>query len=182
MTAQTTIAALAAALLVCMRPAVAAEAAREYELKAAFLYNFARFVDWPAQGVTTPGVLTLCVLGDSPFGRDLDPIAGKTVGRASLRVRGITIDAASGCQIVFISGSEAPRLERDLARLRGSPVLSVGDSPGFAERGAVINFYLDQAKVRFEINIDAAQRSGLTVSSQLLRLARIVHDRGGAND
>jgi hypothetical protein len=181
-TAGATVAALAVALLACTQSAVAAEAAREYELKAAFLYNLARFVEWPARGVTTPGVLTLCVLGDSPFGGDLDPIVGKAVGRATLRVRATAIDSAAGCQILFVSSSETPRLEQDLARLRGRPILTVGDTAGFAERGAVVNFYFDQARVRFEINIDAAQRSGLTVSSQLLRLARIVHDRGGAHD
>jgi hypothetical protein len=171
------LAGLIAAVCACLPAPSAANPAGEYEVKAAFLYNFARFVEWPAQGHSQPNVLTLCILGGNPFGSDIDALAGKSVGQATLQVRRIGIEQASACQIVFISSSEGPRLESELAQMRGRPVLTIADSPGFSERGAVINFYLDQGKVRFEINIDAAQRSGLTISSQLLRLARITHDR-----
>ena len=150
----------------------------EYEVKAAFLYNFARFVDWPGRA---QGVVTLCLLTGDPFGGDIDIITGKPVGGARLLVRRIEVDQTAGCQMVFIPASQAGRFAHLLDGLKGRPVLTVGDAPGFAERGAVINFYLEQNKVRFEINIDAARRTGLPISSQLLRLARITHDRTGSN-
>jgi hypothetical protein len=162
--------------ILCLAAEPAIAQMREYEVKAAFLYNFARFVDWPAGG----GV-TLCLLGGDPFGGDIDIVAGKPVGTSRLQVRRIEGEQTDGCQIVFVPASQAGRLARVLDGLKGRPVLTVGDAAGFAERGAVINFYLEQNKVRFEINIDAARRTGLPISSQLLRLARITHDRTGSN-
>ena len=165
-------AAIAWAIL-CLAAAPAIAEMREYEVKAAFLYNFARFVDWPGGAAG----ITLCLLNGDPFGGDIDIIAGKPVGVSRLQVRRIDAEQAGGCQIVFIPASQAGRLGRVLEQVRSRPVLTVGDAAGLAERGAVINFYLEQNKVRFEINIDAARRTGLPISSQLLRLARITHDR-----
>jgi len=181
MVARATAAALLVALLALPFRASPDSPVGEYQLKAAFLYNFARFIDWPVRGRANPGELNLCILGDSPFGSDIDPINGKTVGQATLRLRRVQIDGVGSCQILFIAGSESSHLERDSARLRGLPILSVGDSTGFSERGIAINFYIEQSKVRFEINIDAVQRSGLTISSQLLKLARITHDAVGSH-
>lgn len=154
--------------------------AGEYQVKAAFLYNFARFVEWPAQA-HRPGELTLCIVGADPFGADINQVMGKVVGNDRWSVRRVTSDMVTGCQLVFIGGAESSTLNKVLAGVRGRPVLTVTDSNGFAERGAVLNFYTEQNKIRFEINIDAARRSGLTISSQLLRLARITHDKSDAN-
>ncbi|MDR3512605.1 MAG: YfiR family protein [Caulobacteraceae bacterium] len=168
------------ALLACWSLASAADTPSQYQVKAAFLYNFARFVDWSAQSQAQKAV-TLCIIGDDPFGSDIGIITGKPVGQATLQVRRVTVEGAGACQMLFITSSEERDLDRVLASVKGRPVLTVGDTPGFAERGAVINFYLEQGKVRFEINIDAERRSGLAVSSYLLRLARITHDRSGAH-
>jgi len=171
---------LAAAVLAACVALGGADGVGEYQVKAAFLYNFARFVDWPP-GAARDGEINLCILGYDPFGEDTDMIAGKSVGQAKLQVRRVTRQTSAGCQMLFISGSEASELDAVLAGARGRPVLTVADTPGFAERGVVVNFYLEQGKVRFEINIDAAGRTGLNISSQLLRLARLVHDQGEAH-
>jgi hypothetical protein len=181
MAARATAVALLAVLLAFPFRASPVSPVGEYQLKAAFLYNFARFIDWPVRGRANPGDLNLCILGDSPFGPDIDLINGRTVGQATVRLRRVLIDGVGSCQLLFIASSESSHLERDVVRLRGLPILSVGDSTGFSERGIAINFYIEQSKVRFEINIDAVQRSGLTISSQLLKLARITHDAVGSH-
>ena len=166
---------LAAALLIWAPLVCAASVAGEYQVKAAFLYNFAKFVDWPGDG--GQGMFVLCVLGADPFGGAIDAVAGKPVGGRTIQVRRLaSADGAGACQMLFISSSEADGLGKDLGAVRGKPVLTVGDTPGFAERGVVINLYVEQSKVRFEINIDAAKRAQLNISSQLLRLARITKD------
>lgn len=149
----------------------------EYQVKAAFLYNFARFVDWPSQA-HRPGNLTLCIVGTNPFGSAINVIAGKPVGNDKLSVRQASPDNVADCQIVYIAGSDSATLDKVLASIRGRPIITVGDAKGFADGGAVFNFYSEDNKIRFEINIDAARRTGLSISSQLLRLGRITRDRG----
>lgn len=169
------------ALLSCLAPAADAAAAGEYQVKAAFLYNFARFVDWPSSAAGGASFV-LCILGDDPFGGEINVIAGKAVGGKTLQVRRLASAAAvSSCQMLFISASESGSLGQALAAARGRPILTVGDTPGFAERGVAINLYVDQSKVRFEINLDAAKRAQLNISSQLLKLARITKDKGASN-
>jgi len=170
-----------ACLFVLSTASAFAASAGEYQVKAAFLYNFARFVDWPNRSGATASV-TICILGDDPFGGDINVIVGKPVGDRKLQVRRLaSASGAADCQILFVSGSESPDLGRALGAIKGRPVLTVADTPGFAERGVVINLYVDQGKVRFEINVDAAKRAQLDISSQLLKLARITKDKGGAN-
>jgi hypothetical protein len=153
----------------------AAAAAAEPQVKAAFIYNFAQFVQWPTAG-QTPGVVTMCVLGTSALGNFLSALSGRPVGGATLRVRTVAGDQPF-CNILVIPDGEADQLPAALEKSRGGHVLIVGETPGLAERGAAINLFLEQNRVRFEVNIDAAKRAGLAISSQLLRLARIVHDR-----
>lgn len=167
------LAALASALLF----AGPAAAQTEYQVKGAMLYNIARFVDWPRarRGQTA---VQLCVLGTDPFGRDLDAFDGRPIGQGVLKIRRVARTEDAGlCNMLFVPSAEAARLPGVLGALRGRPVLTISESPGGAEKGAVLNLILEQNHVRFEINIDAAQRSGLTISSQLLKLARITHDR-----
>ena len=155
------------------------KAAAEYEIKAAFLYNFAKFVEWPPSAFTNPKQpVSICILGADPFGHALtDALLGKTIGEHP-----VTLEQArrasdlAGCHIVFVSASESPRLPDVLAHLRGLPVLLVGESEGFAGAGGTIQFVLDQNRVRFAINPGAAERAGLKISSKLLALATIVHD------
>lgn len=148
----------------------------EYQAKAAFLYNFTKFVEWPPQVFATPAApLQICVLGDDPFGASLDALAERsTQGRALVIRRVATPGQGAACQILFIAASEEARLPQLLAALAARPVLTVADVPGFAEAGGMINLSVDESRVRMEINVEAAQRAGLRISSQVLRLARIV--------
>jgi hypothetical protein len=172
--------ALLAALLALQVPA-AAQTASEYDVKAAFLFNFTKFVDWPATAFPDPGSLKVCVLGEDPFGRSLQAVAGEAVASRKLTVvRSDAIPKPGGCQILFISRSERERLPQILAANKDAPVLTVGDTKGFVDQGVIINFILEDSKVRFEINTDAADRAGIRISSKLLQLARrIVPTPGG---
>jgi len=170
-------AALVCALLVALAPrGSAASEVGEYEIKAAFLYNFALYVEWPKDGAPDAGTFVIGVLGEDPFGPILDRIAhNKTVnGKKIVIKRFDTIEDYTPCHILFIAASEADRLAAILKTLNDAPVLTVGDTTGFGQEGVIINLYVEQGKVRFKINLAAAQRVGLTISSKLLRLATIV--------
>jgi hypothetical protein len=166
---------LLTALLV-LPGAAAAQTAAEYDVKAAFLYNFTKFVDWPPAAFPDPNSLKVCVLGEDPFGRSLQAVEGEQVGNRKLKV--VQTDSLSklgGCQVLFISRSEHDRIAQILALVKEAPVLTVGDTKGYVEQGVNINFTLEGSKVRFEINTDTADRAGLRISSKLLQLAlRIV--------
>ena len=151
---------------------------REYELKAAFLYNFARYVKWPKDRAARKHSLVLGVLGRDPFGPHLDVLEkDRTIKGKKIVVRRFrTMTDYVACQILFVSSSEARRLEAALEQVKGSHVLVVSDTPGFAQRGVTINFIVERRKVGFEVNVDAAKREGLKISSKLLRLAEIVRD------
>lgn len=156
--------------------------AGEYEVKAAFLYNFAKFIDWPDgsfAGSRAP--FSICVLGADPFGSTLDSaLREKTIGSHPVTLARLQ-DAtqARRCQMVFVSSSESRRLSEIEDRLRGASVLLVGDFPGFASAGGALQFIIEDNRVRFLINTDAAQRAGLRLSSKLLSVARVVHDSAG---
>jgi len=164
-------------------PAIHSQSAAttEYDLKLAFLFNFAKFVEWPADAFPNDKApITICVWGADPFGKSLDEIVrGKAANNREFAVhRRNKPEDLRGCQILFISNAESGRLAELIESLKHSSVLVVGESDGFAERGGCIQFYLEENKVRFAINVDAVQRAHLTVSSKLLALARIVHDDG----
>jgi hypothetical protein len=155
----------------------------EYQIKAAFLYNFAKFVEWPP--AVSPGAndpMEICVVGEDPFGNILNQsIEGKTVGGHKLMIRQLKpAQDMKGCQVAFISSSEKNHLTSVLEGLKGGGVLTVGETEGFAALGGVINFTMEDDKVHFEINLDAAGRAGLKISSKLLLLARIVKEQGQA--
>ncbi|MGH9435555.1 MAG: YfiR family protein [Terriglobia bacterium] len=144
----------------------------EYAVKAAYLYNFSRFVRWPASR-TTADFFRICVLGTDPFGRVLDRvIAGESIDGVKIVARRISLpEEVTGCRILFISSSEAGKLARILAALSNRDVLTVSDLPGFTQDGGMIGFVLEGNRVRFEVNAAAAQQAGLKVSSQVLKLA-----------
>jgi YfiR/HmsC-like len=157
------------------------EQAPEYQIKAAFLYNFAKFVEWPP--AVSPGAndpMEICVIGEDPFGNTLNQsIEGKTVSGHKLMIRRLKpAQDMKGCQVAFISSSEKNHLPSLLESLNGGGVLTVGETEGFAALGGVINFTMENDKVHFEINLDAAGRAGLKISSKLLLLARIVKEQG----
>jgi hypothetical protein len=164
---------LLAVLLACM-PAfssIAGQPSTEYRIKAAFLYNFTSFVTWPKELAAQP-VFTLCVFGNDPFGKLLDKLAGKSVKNSQLMVRRLdSLALLDQCQLVFISEMSNDRLGAALTLLHGLPVLTVSDTHGFTELGGIIEFRIIENKVRFDINIDAAESSGLSISSKLLSLA-----------
>ncbi len=148
--------------------------APEYHLKAAFLFNFAKFVEWPASafdGERAP--LTICVYGEDPFGSTLDAVVqGERVGERSLLVqRPDSVDDLEECHVLFVSRSEKDGFRDVMAEVEGKPVLTVADTDGFLRAGGVINFILEGKKVRFLIDQEAAGRSGLQISSKLMRLA-----------
>ena len=143
----------------------------EYELKAAFLFNFAKFVDWPPNTFAGPDApFLVCVLGTDPFGGTLDnALRGKVIAEHP-------VSDISGCQILFVAASESHLLPEVLAKIRGQYVLVIGESDDFASSGGAIQFTLEENRVRFFINPDAADRAGLKISSKLLALAKIVRD------
>lgn len=161
---------------ICGRVARAGEAP-EYQVKAAFLYNFAKFVDWPAAAFASENSpFVIGVLGDDPFGSVLD----KTVDNKSVHERKIVVrrykkvDEAKACHILFISRSEKKQVAKDLERLDKSSTLTVGDMEQFLQQGGMVNFIIEDKKVRLEINPDAAERANLKISSKLLQVAHIV--------
>ncbi len=157
-----------------------AQSSGEYEIKAAFLYNFAKFVEWPAEAFVDPQApFVLGVVGEDPFGSVLaQTVGGKTVNGRQLMVRRFKHgEDLRGCHILFVSSSEKKHLAQILESLKGSSVLTVGETDRFAQFGGAVNFILEANKVRFEINVDAAARARLKLSSKLLALARIVADQ-----
>ena len=145
----------------------------EYQVKAAFLYNFTKFVEWPKE--TQDKYRYLYILGDNPFGNELDNIHGKTVGGKQLITEHInSLNGLKECSILFVSSSEEKYLQKIIETTASLSILTIGDTNGYAEQGIIINLYTEQNKIRFEINTNAAKRSGLKLSSKILHLARII--------
>jgi len=148
---------------------------REYQIKAAFLYNFAKFVDWPDEAFPNEQAsLDFGVLGADPFAASLDSLSGKIAKGRTLEIKRLkTAEEARMCHILFISASETNRLAQILETLKGSSVLTVGEAGRFTQLGGIIKFKTVENKVRLEINEDAASRSGLKIPSRLLNVAEI---------
>ncbi|MBI3000187.1 MAG: YfiR family protein [Deltaproteobacteria bacterium] len=152
----------------------------EYQIKAAFLYNFAKFVDWPSTAFRAgQNSLVICVVGEDPFGAALDePIIGQSIGGRNLVVRRLKqIHRDETCHLAFISRSEKDKLGQLLSVIKGSPFLTVGDDGNFIDQGGMINLVVEDRKVRFEVNLEAVDRAGLKISPELLRLAKSVRER-----
>ena len=150
--------------------------AGEYQVKAAFLYNFAKFVEWPPGSFSNASApLQICVFGRDPFGDELRTITSeKTVNGHRLEVRHVAdLQHARSCHILFVASSETP-VKLILEGLRGASVLTVGDSKGFAEQGGMISFVLENDRVQFEVSRKAADEAGLKISSKLLSVAKLV--------
>jgi len=152
---------------------------REHLIKAAFLYNFAKFVDWSPESLPESNTsLILCVLGQDSFGGALESLEGKTVKGRELVVRHTTrLENLDKCHILFISASEKKRLPEILKSISKMNLLTVSDMKGFAQEGGIINLVKEGSRIRFEINLDAASLSGLIISSNLLKLAKIVRSQ-----
>lgn len=151
--------------------------AEEYRVKAAFLYNFVRFVEWPSTTFRNQhDPFVICVLAADPFDSAVkETFAGKQIeGRAFRILRISDAGQADPCQIVFMGSSEPKKTAAILATLPAAGVLTVGETDGFAAAGGIINFTVAQGRVRFQVNTRAAQRARLQISSRLLSLAQIV--------
>lgn len=165
----------AAALALALTPSAHAASAGEYELKAAFIYNFAMFVDWPPQAA--PGPLKLCVAGKPPFGAALDALEG----RSPIKGRSIAVshapfaDGGRSCDILYMGGAANKTSAFSIDDIRYLPILTIGESEEGARSGAAINLLLENQRLVFEINAQALKHSRLNVSSKLLRLAKKVH-------
>jgi hypothetical protein len=149
----------------------------EYQVKAAFLFNFVKFVEWPAASFRCADEpLVIGMVGEDPFGDDLDRILrNKSINDRPLKLKRFQSGQdPTGCHLVFISRSEKARLPEIMRALKGSNVLLVSELEGFLELGGMIRFYLDSSKVRFEINPRSAESAGLKMSSKLLGVAKVV--------
>lgn len=150
----------------------------EYQIKAAFLFNFAKFVEWPAEADSTLPI-TIGLIGQDPFGENLDQLAARKVikGRKLRIKRFRRVSDLEACHILFISQSEKSNMPDILGRIKDLSILTVGEASWFAEQGGIVNLVSRNNKVRFQINVEASYRSGLKISSRLLRLAEIISDR-----
>ncbi len=146
----------------------------EFEVKAAFLFRFASFVEWP-QRIASGDRFEIGIVGDDPFGSAFKPFMDQPIQGRQLRITHDPLNAESPKpRILFVSSSEADHIADVLRRVADKPVLTVSDIDGFAARGGILNFVLRDKKIRFVINVQAADRAGLKLSSRLLKLAEIV--------
>jgi hypothetical protein len=164
-------------LVIALFPETAfSEVSREYKIKAAFLYNFTKFVEWPAESFNSDSApFTFCILGIDPFGEAFDLLADQTVRGRKIIVKKIRhAGEAAGCQLLFISSSEKGQLRAIMKELKGRNTLTISDMDQFAAGGGMIGMLQIQDRIQLEINLESAQQARLKISSQLLKLAKIV--------
>ena len=158
--------------LTAFAPAALADDLPEYRLKAAFLYNFALFTEWPAHVGST---LNLCVYGRDPFAEEINALQGKPVGNRRIAVHRVArVEGLTVCQVVFITDASGDGISRVLSTLRGATVLTVADAPGAVRQGVALNMSVVENKITFEANLTAARAANLKLSSKLLSLATAV--------
>lgn len=162
-------------LLIAVPRLAKAQSGTEYQIKAAFLYNFAKFVDWPSSafnGDADP--FKICVLGDSPFGSDLE----RTISARKVQSHPVhviypeSVSQSRNCHILFVSSSESAHIKKIVSDLGATSVLTVADTPAFTSHGGIIGFILENERVCFEINAQAATRARLKVSSRLMMVSK----------
>ncbi|HEY5029655.1 MAG TPA: YfiR family protein [Candidatus Angelobacter sp.] len=160
----------------CPAP-VLAQAATEDQVKAAYVFNFAKFIQWPAEVfATTDAPMNFCVLGRSPVVDELDSsMTGKSVNGHAIVVRHLhSPDEIKGCHLIFLAASAGKQQQKLIQAAKGSAALLVAETPGFAHAGGTINFIMENGRLIFEVNINAAESAHLKINSKLLALARIV--------
>ena len=150
----------------------------DLKVKAAYIYNFCKFVEWPdAAFKNTDNTLSICILGDDPFGNLFDPVIGEPAqGRRIVIKRSKFPEDAKDCQVVFVCSSEKDRLIPLLKSLASTNSLTISDIDGFAEHGGIVGFFKADDRVRFKINLAAAQKSGLRFSSMIIEIATLVDE------
>jgi len=158
------------------------DASLEYKVKAAYLFHFAKFVEWPPNAFAgAKGPIVFGVVGKDPFGEILDEtLKGKMAAEHPILIKRYKgAEDLEPCHILFVSASLDQDLKKIFEKLKDFPALTVGESESFAAKGGIIGFVLKEKKVRFEINVDGAKRSGLKVSSKLLQVGTVVKEGGG---
>ena len=152
------------------------EAVPEYLVKSAMLYHFAKFTKWPADSFSSPDApFRFCVLGDDPFGSDLDSLVNYQIrGRDILTTRIRKVKHAKECHLLFIAKSEADKIQTIFGALGDSPILTIADMDEFARLGGIVHLKILEETIRFQINTGTALRSGLNFSSELLMLADVI--------
>jgi len=190
---KTVFCAIITAFVMTITPSLRAEdeSSQEYKVKAAFLYNFIKFVDWPNEKMGEPNQpIVLGIIGKDPFGNAFEPVKDKQIKDRKVVVKRLKsvaelkklgqsaeeelarlIDAAKKCRLVFVCSSEQEYLNDIIDPLKEHPILTVGDAKDFLHAGGIVNFVMIDNKVRFEISDAAAKRARLKLRSQLLRLA-----------
>lgn len=166
------------ALVFISLPATANEVSREYMIKAAFIYNFTKFIVWPQQDSNSNvDSFNVCILGDNRLSAASSTIQGKLVHGKILQIKYIkNVEKKAECEIIFFAISNTERLKKALESMKGMSILSVGDSRDFIDNGGIIGLFENNNKVRFDINQLAANESGLKINSRLLELANRVID------
>lgn len=166
-----------ASMLVLVTSTAQAQTPTEYQIKAAFIYNFAKFVDWPSlDAAPSDQPIIVGILGEDPFGQNLEGVInGKTAnGRRLVIKRFSSVNSIALCHILFVSASQRNNLPQIFAAVAGAGVLTVGETDLFVETGGVIRLGMFEGRVRLVINQAAAQRAGLRISAKLLSLARVI--------
>jgi hypothetical protein len=155
---------------------LSADAVEEYVAKAALTFNFARYTEWSSAAVAaSPDVLRACVVGNNALLRAFHGINGRRVGERQIRVSALRkLDQPRGCDLIFINIRDRSKISLLLEHARNLPILTIGEIGGFCDYGGIINLYRAGNKLRFEINLTAANQAKLEISSRLLRLAKIV--------
>jgi hypothetical protein len=145
----------------------------EYDVKAVFMANFFKFVEWPSPVKE----YRLCIYGSDPFGQSIRTVEGMKVRGKTLEVRRpVSLRGLGDCHVLFISSSERRRIRTILDAVKGMDLLTVGDTEGYAREGVMLNFYIEASRVKFEINLNSIRSSRIAVSSQLLKLGRMADD------
>lgn len=151
---------------------------QEYELKAAFVFNFAKFTEWPDLAFvdeSTP--IELCVVGATPFSAHLDAFHGKTIHGRNINIRALAVDAdVSRCHIAYFGQSSNQNVSASLSKIRGHSLLSIGEEQSFLGNGGLITLFIEDNKIKFRINVSAIPQTGLKISSKLLRLADVYRE------
>ena len=171
------IGALIAVFATSTKDVVSQVSATEDQIKAAYLFNFAKFVEWPAEAfATSDSSMNFCVLGQSQTGDEMETLVhGKTINSRAIKVRRLgKAEEIKDCHLIFVAAGNGKQLQQLLQAAKGKPVLLVGEAPGFARSGGMIDFVTESGRVLFEVNPSTAEEAHLKISSKLLALARIV--------
>jgi YfiR/HmsC-like len=161
-------------LVTCTMPSRAQTQADEYRVKAGFIFHFAQFVEWPAGTFSSSaGSITFCTLGEDPFHGDMESLLrGKAVAGKSVRVLHLKqVQDSKQCHVLFLDTNDNQLVPSALAIVKNLPILTVGESDDFLERGGMIRFSMEDRRIRFEVNQQAAEATHLKVSARLLLLA-----------